>query len=179
MSDYYLGEIRLFAFGQFVTVDFLPCDGRLVSLSQYQALYALIGTTYGGDGVSTFGLPDLRGRSPVAIGQSPISSNTYTLGHAVGAEVVSLTADQIPVHNHTVSVATVPATSMIPGPTVVQATVATGDFLYCNATQDGADQNFAANAVSTSAGGAPHENRQPTIVLQYAICVNGIYPQFN
>ena len=179
MSDYYLGEIRLFAFDQYVTVNFLPCNGQLVGISQYQALFSLIGTTYGGDGRSTFGLPDLRGRSPVAIGQPPQSPNTYTLGVAVGAEVVALTAEQLPVHTHTVSVATVPATAMIPGPTVVQATVPSGDFLYCTATQAGTDQNFAGNAVSISNGGAPHANMQPSLVLQYAICVNGVYPQFN
>ena len=179
MSDYYLGELRLFAFNQFVTVDFLPCDGRLISVSQYQALYSLIGTTYGGDGVNTFGLPDLRGRSPVMAGQAAVSHTTYNLGQAVGVETVSVAESQMPAHTHTVSVATVPATGMSPGPGVVQATVPNGDLLYCTATQAGTDLTFAGNTVIANYGGQPHANMQPTLVLQYAICVNGTYPQFN
>jgi microcystin-dependent protein len=179
MSDYYVGEIRLFAFNQYVTADFLACEGQMLSISQYQTLYSVIGTTYGGDGVNTFKVPDLRGRSPVAIGQPVGSPNTYNLGQAVGVETVTLTESQIPAHSHTVSAATVPATGMTPSPSVVQAKVPDGSFLYCNATQAGTDLNFAANAVIANYGGQPHDNMQPTIVLQYAICVNGLYPQFN
>jgi microcystin-dependent protein len=180
MSDFYLGEIRLLAFGAFTPVNFLPCNGQLVKIAEYQALYSLIGTTYGGDAVNTFGLPDLRGRSPVAIGTPPKSTNNYALGVAVGKETVAVTVAQTPPHVHTVSVATGPATTTIPGPSVVQSAVPPGSFFYCNANQAGTNQTLAVQTVGYSAGNqAPHSNMQPSIVLQYAICVNGLYPQFN
>lgn len=179
MSDYYTGEIRLFAFA-YAPEDFLPCDGRLLPVSQYQALYALIGTTYGGDGRTTFGIPDLRGRSPVAVGKPTDSPNTYVLGQAVGVETVTLTEAQMPAHTHTVSVATGPANTMVPSQTVVQSTVPSGDFFYCDANQAGNDQVLAGQTVSVSGGnGWAHENRQPSIALEYAICVNGLYPSSN
>jgi microcystin-dependent protein len=179
MSDYYTGEIRLFVF-DYAPTDFLPCDGRLLAISQYQALYALIGTTYGGDGRVTFGIPDLRGRSPVAVGKPTDSPNTYVLGQAVGAEVVTVTEAQMPAHTHVVSVATGPANSMVPSSGVVQSTVSSGDFFYCNADQAGVAQVLATQTVSTSGGaGQAHANMQPSIVLGYAICVNGLYPSSN
>jgi len=179
MSDYYIGEIRLFSFA-YAPADFLPCDGRLLALSQYQALYALIGTTYGGDGRTSFGLPDLRGRSPVAVGKPTDSPNTYVLGHAVGSETVTVTEAQIPPHTHTVSMATGPATTTVPSQSVVQSTVPTGNVLYCNVSQPGTEQALALQTVSVSGGsGVPHANMQPSIVLGYAICVNGLYPSSN
>ena len=179
MSDYYLGEIRLFAFA-YAPADFLPCDGRLLAISQYQALYSVIGTTYGGDARVTFGIPDLRGRSPVAVGKPADSLNTYVLGQAVGAEAVTLTDAQIPAHTHTVSVATGPAISTVPSSAVVQSTVPAGNVFYCNANQDGVNQVLAGQTVSVSGGsGGAHLNMQPSIVLEYAICVNGIFPSPN
>ena len=140
-------------------------------------MFSLIGTTYGGDGTDWFGLPDMRGLSPMGIGTPPGSPNTYALGVPVGQDMVALNDMQMPPHTHTVSVATTPATTTIPGPSVVQGAVPTGNYFYGVAGEAGV-QTLAEGTVGLSWGGEPHENRQPSLVLQYAICVNGVYPPF-
>jgi microcystin-dependent protein len=177
MSDYYVGEIRLFCF-DYAPQDFMPCNGQSLSISQYQALYTVIGTIYGGNGQTTFNLPDLRGRSPVAMGQLT-GGATYQLGVQVGAETVTLSDAQMPTHAHTVSVATTTATQTSPGPAVVQGAVASSNVFYCNATQAGTTAALAGGSVESAGAGQPHANLQPTVALQYAICVNGLYPNFN
>src|SRR5687767_12845768 len=99
MSDPYIGEIRMFA-GNFAPAGWAFCDGRLLAISENDALFTLIGTTYGGDGQSTFALPDLRGRAPVHMGQGPGISQSYQIGEAAGVESVTVTTQQTPVHNH-------------------------------------------------------------------------------
>jgi microcystin-dependent protein len=178
MSDFFVGEIRLLAFNQFAPVNFLPCDGRLVSVSQYQTLFTLIGTAYGGDGVSTFGLPDLRGRTPVNFGQTVNGSN-YVLAQSAGLETVTLSPATAPPHTHTVSVVNTAATMMVPSATATPGSVGS-NFYYCNQVQAGSDLNLAADTVSQSGGGnAPHLNLQPSLVLAYVIAMNGRFPVFN
>lgn len=177
MADYYIGEIRLFAFNQYAPANFLPCDGRSLRIADYQALYTLIGTTYGGDGVTTFNLPDLRTRTPVHYGQLA-GGSTYKLGQQAGVAQVTLTSATVPSHSHTVSVtkasatATVPSAANAPGDAV-------GNFYYCNQAQAGVELQTAAQTVKVDGGSnQPHLNIQPSLVLAYAIAVNGLYPEF-
>jgi microcystin-dependent protein len=98
MSDQYIGEIRMFGFS-FVPLDWMACNGQLLPISEYEALYTLIGTTYGGNGTTTFGLPNLQSRIPIGQGQGPGLSN-FTLGELNGSEQVTLTSNQLPMHTH-------------------------------------------------------------------------------
>lgn len=178
MAEFYVGEIRLFAFNQYAPANFLPCDGRALKISEYQALFALIGTTYGGDGTTNFNLPDLRGRTPVNYGQLTGGSN-YALGQKVGVEQVTLSEAMVPAHNHIVSVTKAAATAMIPASNNAPANVGS-DFFYCNDAQAGVLFQTVARTVTVDGGGnAPHLNVQPSLVLAYAIAVNGIFPDFS
>lgn len=178
MAEFYLGEIRLFAFNQYAPANFLPCDGRALKVSDYQALFSVIGTTYGGDGTTNFNLPDLRGRSPVNYG--PLTGGTnYTLGQKAGAEAVTLTSATVPPHNHIISVSKAAASAMIPNPNYAPGDVGS-NFDYCNEAQAGSVFQTAAQTVAVDGGGnQPHLNIQPSLVLSYAIAVNGLYPDFS
>lgn len=178
MSDYYVGEIRLFAFDQYAPVNFLPCDGRLVAIASYQALFSIISTTYGGDGRTTFGLPDLRGCSPVNFGQT-VGGTNYALAQAAGAETVTLTSATVPAHSHTISVVDIPATTTIPASNLAPGNVGP-NFYYCNTSQAGTSFTLFSGTIAQSGGNnSAHLNMQPSLVLAYAIAVNGLYPNFN
>ncbi|WP_298327489.1 tail fiber protein [Asticcacaulis sp.] len=177
MVDYYVGEVRLFA-GQYPPVDWHLCDGSLLSVSTYQALFALIGTTYGGDGVTTFGIPDLRGRVPVGQGQGT-GLSPRTLAQAGGAEAVSLAAAHTPAHSHSFATAGVTATDLTPGQTLAFANTESPATAYL---KDGSGAGaatvttLAAPSISTSTGGATHNNMMPTMALTYIIALNGTFP---
>lgn len=178
MAEYFIGEVRLFAFNQYAPVNFMPCDGRSLRIADYQALYSLIGTTYGGDGVTTFNLPDLRGRSPVHYGQLQ-GGSTYAIGAKVGVEQVQLTSATVPSHTHTVCVTKTAATTVTPSATVAPADVG-GNFYYCTETQAGTVFQTNAETVSVDGGNnEPHPNIQPSLVLAYAMAVEGLYPDFS
>jgi microcystin-dependent protein len=182
--DYYLGEIRLFAFGQYAPADFLPCDGRAIDVNANQALFALIGTTYGGDGIHNFNLPNLIGRAIVHVGKNPTGTPTYTLGQTAGVASVIVGTANLPNHTHSVSVSNQAATTMIPSPTVVHAAVGTGNVFYeTSGTASAVSQTFALDTISNANNSqtptSAHSNLQPTVALQYAICVNGIFPTGN
>lgn len=178
MADCFVGEIRLFAFDQYAPENFLPCDGRSLPISQYQVLYTLIGTTYGGDGVNTFNLPDLRTRAPVHYGQMA-GGSAYTLGQQAGVAQVQLTSATVPGHSHIVSVTKAPATSTIPSGATAPGDVG-NNYYYCNQAQAGAAVQTAPQTVAVAGGGnQAHPNIQPSLVLAYAIAVNGLYPDFN
>jgi len=178
MADFYVGEIRLFAFNQYAPANFMPCDGRSMPISDYQILYSLIGTTYGGDGVTTFKLPDLRTRTPVHNGQMP-GGSTYALGQQAGVAQVTLTSATVPSHSHTVSVTKAPATTMTPNSATAPGAVGS-NFYYCNETQAGVVMQTASQTVQVDGGSnQPHPNIQPSLVLAYAIAVNGLYPDFS
>src|SRR5215210_2306617 len=113
MSDPYIGEIRMFG-GSFAPAGWAFCDGQLIPISENDALFILLGTMYGGDGQSTFGLPDLRGRVPLHMGQGPGISQNYTIGEDAGVESVSLTTNQIPNHSHPLVASNVTGTSKDP-----------------------------------------------------------------
>ncbi|MCA0757333.1 tail fiber protein [Paenibacillus sp. N4] len=167
MSESYIGEIKLFGF-QFAPRGWALCQGQLLSISQNQALFSILGTTYGGDGVTTFALPDLRGRAPVHTG------NGVQLGAAGGEEAHTLTAQEMPVHSHTVSAGGNPATEYTP---VGQAwtPAANGAAVF----SAGANTAMNANALSAAGASQAHGNMQPYLAMNYCICLMGVFPSRN
>ena len=167
MASPYIGEIHPWA-GNFEPQGFLFCDGRLLAIADYDALFNLIGTTYGGDGQDTFALPDLRGRVPVHLGSG------YVQGQVSGQESVTLTTSQMPSHTH-----------------AVLASSALGHVADPSAAYPAMDRDFPAyvddltgftqlgNTVSIAGGGQPHENMPPFVAVNYIIAVFGIFPQQN
>lgn len=176
--DPYVGEIRMFA-GNFAPVGWFFCDGSLLSISQYQVLFSLLGTTYGGDGTTTFALPDLRGRIPVGVGQGTGLSN-YVLGQQAGAETVTLASANLPVHTHSLNASTAAATTATPGTGVVPAKCTAGYVGYLSPTAAGAStKTLAPASVTNSPGGQPHANVMPGVCLNFIISSQGIYPSRN
>ena len=171
MSTPFLGEIRAFG-GNFAPVGWAMCDGSLMSIANNNALFALLGTTYGGDGQSTFGVPDLRGRSVIHQGTGPGLSN-YGMGELLGVESVTVGTAQMPGHPHSFSATTTAANSATPSASVVLAATASGFPIY-----DGAATpvGLAPTAVSTVGGSQPHDNRQPYLAITYIIALEGIFP---
>lgn len=167
MSQPYIGEIRMFA-GNFAPAGWMFCQGQVLPISENDALFNLIGTTYGGDGQNTFALPDLRGRIPLHQG------NGYTLSETGGAEAVTLTPQQLPQHTHAVRAGRTAATAAA-GPTGVLA--ATKAKLY--GSDPAPDRPMAANAVTPAGGSQPHDNMAPFLGLSFIISLFGIYPSPN
>ncbi|MBF9221176.1 phage tail protein [Hymenobacter ruricola] len=173
----YLGEIRIFG-GTFAPVGWLFCNGSLLSISEYDALYALIGTTYGGDGQTTFAVPNMASRVAVGQGQGP-GLSSYVIGQMQGTETVTLTSNQLPVHQHpfsgTVNVIS-GATTPVTDPT--NAFFADkGALAYINTSGADALAPTSLTGQMTPAGGSqPHSNLQPLTAIYYIICTSGIYP---
>jgi microcystin-dependent protein len=172
MAQPYVGEIRLFA-GNFAPAGWLNCNGALLPISEFETLFQLIGTTYGGDGQETFALPDLRGRVPIHQGTG--AGITYMIGQTGGVETVTLTAQQYPAHSHGLRASNAVASGAA-GPTgVLAASTAT---MY--GTTVAPSVAMAANAISGTAGAGSgfqaHENMAPFLTLTYIISLFGIYP---
>jgi microcystin-dependent protein len=165
MAQPYVGEIRMFA-GNFAPAGWMFCEGELLPISEYETLFDLIGTTYGGDGQSTFALPDLRGRIPIHTG------NGFTLAETGGSEEVTLTASQLPVHTHPLTaVASVRGTQASPaGSLPAQSYNVTP---YINDAPAGA---FNPAAVGPVGGSQPHTNFQPYLCVDFIISLFGIFP---
>jgi microcystin-dependent protein len=177
MTTPYVGEIRLLAFPRIPT-GWLACDGSLKSISQYEILYTLLGTTYGGDGVQTFGVPDLRGQIPVHQGTG-VGLTPRVLGQATGSENVTLTLSEIPQHTHNFLATTNPGTTTSPGPTLTTGAI-TGDHLYLNNPTAPLTKIALAPAFVVSAGNnVSHENLMPTLTLSICIAWLGIFPSQN
>ena len=168
MADPYIGEIRMFA-GNFAPRSYAFCDGQLLPISQFSALFSLLGTTYGGDGRSTFGLPDLRSRSPLHAGRGP-GLTERRLGAAGGQAAVSLTPAQMPAHAHGLQGADA-ATTGTPSASVALAPTA-GTAVYRSATTLVA----GAAPLASTGGGQPHENRQPCLGVSFIIALQGVFP---
>ena len=168
----FIASILLFA-GNFAPSGWAFCNGQLLQIIQYQALYALIGTTYGGDGRTTFGLPDLRGRVPAGIGQAPGLQN-INLGQQIGSNTNTLTIAQMPLHSHTLNAnATATGRNLFPVPTnnyPAQNQDTTGNYA---ATTDVA---MNQQAIASVGGNQSVNNMQPTLGLNYIICLEGIFP---
>ncbi len=171
MAQPYIGEIRMFA-GSFAPNGWMFCSGQLLPISENEALFQLIGTTYGGDGESTFGLPNLQSRVPIHQGTGPDGS-TYQLGEMAGTQQETLTVQQIPTHTH-VWVGTTEFGNSVEPVGGVPA-VAQGDFYT------GSFSPIAMNAQSISpiGGSQPHENTQPFLCINYIISLFGIFPRFS
>ncbi|MBI5655918.1 MAG: phage tail protein [Geobacter sp.] len=170
MSDCYIGEIRMFG-GNFAPMNWAFCDGRILSISEYSELFSLLGTTYGGDGITTFKLPDLRGRVPVHSGQGPNLTNRQT-GSVFGTETVTLDTTQIPAHSHVVSAG---GDGTVADPTAHYPGNSIGFNLYSAATPD-STMNPSAVGPSATAGAQPHSNLMPTLCINYIIALTGYYP---
>jgi microcystin-dependent protein len=168
MAQPYVGEIRMFA-GNFAPAGWMFCEGQLLPISENETLFNLIGTTYGGDGQSTFALPDLRGRIPVHQGSG------FTLAEAGGAEAITLTASQIPAHSHPVLASTATATSRNPVPDAAPG-VASGDAYV--GSLDAVPFN-QAQAIKSTGGSQPHNNFQPYLCINFIISLFGIFPSQN
>lgn len=169
----YIGEIRMFA-GNFAPRDWLLCDGSLLSVGTYNPLFALLGTTYGGDGVNTFALPDLRGRIPVGFGQGAGLSN-YNLGQRSGTETVTLTTPNLPAHTHALMASTAVATSAHPSTNVFAKTP--GTYIgYLSPNPPAVAKPLAPASVGVSGAGMPHDNVMPGLCLNYIIVTTGIFP---
>lgn len=174
MSDQYLGEIRLFAFPRVPTGSgWMACNGQSLPISQYQALYAVIGTTYGGDGVQTFNLPDLQGRVAIGQGQGPALPN-YIIGQSAGEESHTLLTGEMPSHSHALISSTAPGATAVPGPTVHLATASAGNF-YAPAA-NAPPYEIMAPCVMPNGSSVAHGNMMPTLVGNYCIAFEGIYP---
>lgn len=183
MSNAYIGEIRVVAFAsqrQDPPQGWLPCDGRTVSVQQYQVLFALIGTTYGGDGVNTFGLPNLNGRVPVFQGTGT-GLTARSMGQTGGTDSVALSMAQIPPHTHPFSATTAANTTGTMDQTVLYGSdTATTYKRYLNPvpTPTPTLAQFNQETIASAGGGQPHDNRMPGIGLRYIICMTvGIFPE--
>ncbi len=150
------------------------CDGSLMSIAEYEVLFTLIGTTYGGDGQNTFAVPDLRGRLPIHQGQGPGLSN-YVIGQVSGSEAVTLITPQMPTHSHTVLATSAAATTGNIANAVIPGAVS-GETMYATDTTGGATFTVAPISVTAAGGSQPHDNTMPTLTVQYCIAWAGIYP---
>lgn len=176
MSEPFVGEIRIFGFSR-APSGWLACDGSLLAISQYDALFSLLGTTYGGNGQTTFALPDLRGRIPLHQGQGP-GLGSYPIGKQAGSETVTLTAPQMAAHSHPVQATSAAATSVSPRNTLLPGAVS-GDVFYASDLAGATTIPMSAQSTDPTGGSLPHENTMPTLAMQYCIAVFGIYPSRN
>ena len=165
MAQPYVGEIRMFA-GNFAPAGWMFCEGQLLPISEYETLFNLIGTTYGGDGQSTFALPDLRGRIPLHFG------NGFTLAETGGAEEITLTVSQIPAHSHPMLGSTTLATDPNPNPTNVLATTSQIEIYF----SDVPDSSLNNQSIGSTGGSQPHNNFQPYLCVDFIISLFGIFP---
>lgn len=164
-----LGEIRLWA-ALFAPRCWLFCNGAILAITEYAALYSLLGTMYGGDGRSTFALPDLRGRVPIGVGQGT-NLPAYTQGQTGGRESVTLSAAQIPPHQHGLACSATQATQASPANAYPNAAAA-GSSLYA----DTGGTTLASQAILNTGANSRHENMMPCLTTNYIICANGMYP---
>jgi microcystin-dependent protein len=165
----YVGEIRMFA-GNFAPAGWAFCEGQLMPISENETLFNLIGTTYGGDGQSTFAMPDLRGRVPIHQGGG------FTLAETGGAEGITLTVNQIPAHTHPFLAANNPASSTSPVNQVLATTQASTITPYGT---DNPRPPLAATTISSVGGSQPHTNFQPYLCINFIISLFGIFPSQN
>lgn len=169
MAEPYLGEIRLFA-GSFAPIGWALCDGALLNISRNDMLYALIGTTYGGDGITTFALPDLQGRVGIHQGTNQGTGTNYVMGQEGGSETVTVVQSQMPMHTHSVGADNNSGITNDPK-----------DAFWAKSTinqyaKSAPDTKMNSQAIATSGGSQPHENMMPSLTVSYIIALEGIFP---
>ncbi len=167
MSDPFLAEVMIVGFN-FAPRGWAGCDGQILPINQNQSLYSLLGTTYGGDGRTTFGLPDLRGRTPMHVGTG------FNLGQKGGEDVHNLSVAEMPNHNHQVMATGDPSTDTVPDATKVLGTA--GANIYRDVT---APVNMHAGTIQPTGNGQGHQNMSPYQVLNFVICLTGLFPSRN
>jgi len=174
MDNIYVGEIRIFSM-PFAPKGWAQCNGQLLPIAQNQALFSILGTTYGGNGTTTFALPDMRGRVALSSGRS-MTGTTYSLGESAGTENVTLLTSNLPMHNHIIAAITTPGTVASP----------VGAY-FANSLDAGfngvpvyvpSNPNVIMNpgAITNTGGNQPHNNMQPSLVTNFCIALQGIYP---
>jgi microcystin-dependent protein len=171
MADPFVAEIRIFPFN-FPPKGWAFCDGQLLPISQNTVLFSLVGTTYGGDGKSNFGLPNLQGQAPMHPGQGP-GLSLHDLGETGGVETVTLLNSEMPAHSHPLGAAIDPADNNLPAPdrSLGQSQK---EFAYQSSATNLV--NLAAAAISPVGGGLPHNNLMPYLTLNFCIAMQGIFP---
>ena len=176
MAEPFMGEIRMFG-GNYAPRGWALCDGQLMGTGQNDALFSLLGTVYGGDGRTTFGLPDLRGRIPIHQGQGPGLPN-YKLGHKAGAEKVKLSADEVPSHNHDLVASNQLGNAQSPtNHTMARLAGGSG---YKTASTVTLRPTMAGDAIAAHVGGGKsHNNMMPYLCVNFIIALFGIYPSRN
>lgn len=183
--DEYIGIIKIFG-GNFAPRGWMMCNGQLLSIAQNSALFSLLGTTYGGDGVNTFALPNLQSRVPIGMGQGP-GLSMYTQGEVTGTENTSLNINNMPAHNHigvlkvssgNADQSVAPANSSIATPGSGASRSFTPTLGFNTATPD-ITMNAASVTTMASGNNQPFSNIQPVIAMNYIICTQGIYPSRN
>jgi microcystin-dependent protein len=176
MAQPFLGQILLVGFN-FAPVGWALCDGQLLPISQNTALFSLLGTQYGGDGRSTFGLPDLRSRVPIGMGQGN-GLSPYTIGEMTGVESVTLQPTQMPAHTHLINATNAAGGVQTPANNFLAAATAGGrpaDIYSAGPSQT----TLSPNAVTNAGNNQPHNNIQPVLAMNYIIALQGIFPSRN
>jgi microcystin-dependent protein len=179
MSENFIGEIRMFG-GNYAPRDWAFCNGQMMSIAQYSALFALIGTTYGGDGITTFALPNLQSRLAVGEGSGP-GLTPRQIGQTGGSDTVTLSQAQMPAHNHMVVATTAEGNLTGPGGTAVLAAPAgTGSYIYVvpGATPI-TSVALSPSSVGTAGGNQAHDNHMPSLCVTFIIALSGIFPSRN
>ena len=171
MGNPFIGEIRMFG-GNFAPAGWAFCNGQPMPISENETLFQLIGTTYGGDGQETFNVPDLRGRLPLH--QGTFLGTTYVIGESAGTEEVTLTTQQMPVHNHGALAASVTADQ-----TGAQGALPANSVTITPYLNTAPDAAFNAQAVGPAGGNQPHTNLQPYLCIDFIISLYGIFPPPN
>jgi len=177
MSEPFIGEVRIWGCS-FTPRGWASCDGQLLPIASNTALFSVLGTTFGGDGRTTFALPDLRDQAAMHPGHGP-GLSSRRLGQKTGTDEVTLTEAQMPAHKHVMSGVQDPATSATPADTMMMAfdtpTGSTENILYLNNAET-ANAQMASSTLSNMGGSQAHENRQPAITMNYCIALTGLYP---
>ena len=173
MSEPYIGEIRMFG-GNFAPTGWALCDGQLLSIAQNSALFSILGTTFGGNGQTTFALPDLRGRVPMHWGQGP-GLTPRTIGESSGSETVTLLSTQMPAHTHTLNANSGQGDSFTP-PGAVPAGAVDSTQQPLNIYSSTINTTMNPAAIGAAGGSQPHQNMQPYLCVTFIIALQGIYP---
>lgn len=174
MGEPYIGEIRMFG-GSFAPAGWAFCNGQLMAIAENDALFTLIGTTYGGDGQQTFGLPDLQGRIPIH--QGTLGGNTYTIAEKAGTETETLTVNQLPSHTHVPIANTTAGTLSNPGGATWSG-AGTGEQIYSQPPNPPAS-TMNVQGILPTGGSQPHDNMAPFLVISFIISLFGVFPSQN